>query len=244
MPVCCQLHVTSTLNIAGRLGLGIEQSTSYNKPVKVNALPADVTPINIVCGSNSSVVLTQEGRTFCTGSNRCVSNWILFLCCSVSFFSSSIYSATSYTQWTPSDVARRVCCSTCSRIIKIFGNAWQPWLKLMNYITHQTTTLPHFNKITVHSPYNDPFPLHWGRVHKLTCLRKCCRDNKLGLDTVENEINETVYTFTEIKHPKLCENGSIQFSLGTLHSAVLTGMCVCACVCDVFICADAWMVNF
>ena len=56
--------------LIGRLGLGTEESTSYNKPVQVNTLPDDCTPINVVCGFNSSVVLTAEGRTFCTGSNR------------------------------------------------------------------------------------------------------------------------------------------------------------------------------
>ncbi|KAF6019750.1 NEK8 [Bugula neritina] len=102
---------------SGRLGLGIEESTSYNKPMQVQSLPDDCTPIRVVCEFNSSVVLTTEHRTFCTGSNR---------------------------------------------------------------------------------------------------------DNKLGLDSPGQELNDTIYTFTEMHHPLLCQNEIVQFSLGTLHSAVLT----------------------
>lgn len=51
------------------------------------------------------------------------------------------------------------------------------------------------------------------------------RDNKLGLDSPGQELNDTIYTFTEMHHPLLCQNEIVQFSLGTLHSAVLTGMC-------------------
>ncbi|XP_067928764.1 serine/threonine-protein kinase Nek8-like isoform X2 [Watersipora subatra] len=102
---------------SGRLGLGSEESTSYNKPMQVTTLPDDCNPTNVVCGFNSSVVLTAEGRTFCTGSNR---------------------------------------------------------------------------------------------------------DNKLCLDSPHRELNETIYRFTEITHGALCTSEIVQFSLGTMHSAVVT----------------------
>lgn len=56
--------------IAGRLGLGAEESTSYNKPMQITTLPEGVTPIDVVCGFNSSVILTAEGKIFCAGTNR------------------------------------------------------------------------------------------------------------------------------------------------------------------------------
>jgi len=56
--------------VIGRLGIGTDESVCYNFPVQVKSLPGDCTPIEVVCGVNSSVVLTEEGRIFAAGSNR------------------------------------------------------------------------------------------------------------------------------------------------------------------------------
>lgn len=49
-----------------------------------------------------------------------------------------------------------------------------------------------------------------------------CRYNKLGLDTPDNELNDTVYTFMEVKNPVLTGVQVNIFSLGTHHSSLVT----------------------
>lgn len=64
------VSAVSSLAVVGRLGLGENVGASLNIPAKVTSLPTDCTPVDVVCGFNSSVILTTEGRIFCTGSNR------------------------------------------------------------------------------------------------------------------------------------------------------------------------------
>lgn len=50
------------------------------------------------------------------------------------------------------------------------------------------------------------------------------RYNKLGLDTADADVNETVYSFMEVTTPLLTTVSVTNFSLGTHHSAIVTGL--------------------
>lgn len=54
----------------GRLGLGTENSTAYNVPQEVKAVPDGFSAINVECAVDATAVLSVTGELFFAGSNR------------------------------------------------------------------------------------------------------------------------------------------------------------------------------